>query len=77
MQQSGFQLTAAGRNVRDVIAALDPDVTAPCSSQGQALTTARDDPDVAAPARPPKQLVCHHPDRSPDLRINGRPEISH
>jgi len=69
MQQTGLQLTAAGWNVGDVIAALDPNVTA--------LAAARDDPDIATPAQPPKQFVCRHPDRSTDLRINRRPEISH
>jgi hypothetical protein len=77
MQQTTLQLTAAGWNVRDVIAALDPNVTAPCSSQGQALAAAGDDPDIAQPTQSPKQFVCCHPDRSTDLRINRRREISH
>ena len=55
--------------VEDAIAAFDPHVTA--------LAAARNDPDIAAPAQSPKQLVGRHPDRSTDLRINGRPKISH
>jgi hypothetical protein len=63
------QIAAPGRHMRDAIAALDPDMAA--------LPAARDDPDIAAPAQPPKQFVCRHSDRSAGLRINRRPEISH
>jgi hypothetical protein len=76
VQQTGFQLTTAGRHMRDSIFAFDPDMAAPCSSQGQALAAARDDPDVTASAQSPKHFVCRHPDRSTDLRINRRREVS-
>jgi hypothetical protein len=53
----------------DAIAALDPHMAA--------LAAARNDPDIAAPAQSPKQYIGRHPDRSTDLCINGRSEISH
>jgi hypothetical protein len=53
----------------DAIATFDPDMAA--------LTAARNDPDIATPAQSPKQFISRHPDRSTDLRIKRRPEISH
>jgi hypothetical protein len=69
VQEAGLQIAASGRDMSDAITALDPQVAA--------LTTARNDPDIAAAPQSPKQFVGRHPDRCTDLGINGRPEISH
>jgi hypothetical protein len=69
VQEAGLQIAASGRDMSDAIAALDPQVAA--------LAAARNDPDIAAPPQSPKQFVGRHPDRSTDLCISGRSEISH
>ena len=69
VQQAGLQFAAAGRDMGDAIATFDADMAA--------LTAARNDSDIATPAQSPKQFIGRHPDRSTDLPINRRPEISH